>query len=457
MNQSIDALFPAHAAEVRRRTDLALSAHGFDAVAIYAGQAGYAFLDDHSYPFRVNPHFKQWAPLTDAPRSFVGYAPGARPLLCFHQPADYWHKPPDLPQGDWLDEYRLEVLRDPAAARNLLGLHGRRVAFVGEWQPEFEAWGFAAVNPEGLLRQLHYDRAVKTPYEIECLRRASAMAVRGHLAARDAFHAGASEFETHLAYCAAVGQREEELPYGNIVAYDEGAAVLHYQQLDPRRDRARRSFLIDAGAQFRGYAADITRTYARTEGDFADLVAGLDSVQRQLCDSVTRDADYRDLHLRAHALIAGLLRDAGIISVSPEEAVASGLSSVFFPHGIGHLLGLQVHDVAGLAADASGAEIPRPPGHPFLRLTRRLRPGFVVTIEPGLYFIDLLLDEARAGAHRERIRWDAVERLRPYGGVRIEDDVVCTTGAPENLTRDAWGQSPARGLSPISAGDPGSR
>jgi Xaa-Pro dipeptidase len=67
-----------------------------------------------------------------------------------------------------------------------------------------------------------------------------------------------------------------------------------------------------------------------------------------------------------------------------------------------------------------------------------LRPGFVVTIEPGVYFIDLLLDEARAGAHGPRIRWDAVERLRPYGGVRIEDDVVCTPGAPDNLTREAF-------------------
>jgi Xaa-Pro dipeptidase len=111
---------------------------------------------------------------------------------------------------------------------------------------------------------------------------------------------------------------------------------------------------------------------------------------------------------------------------------------VFFPHGIGHLLGLQVHDVAGLARDASGAEIPRPDGHPFLRLTRPLEPGFVVTIEPGLYFIGLLLDQARADDRGRRIRWDAVERLRPYGGIRIEDDVVCTAGTPENLTRDAF-------------------
>ena len=438
MHDDVDSLFPSHLAELRRRMDRALAAHGFDGIAIFSGAAGYSFLDDRTYPFRVNPHFAQWAPLADLQQSFIAYSPGAKPLICFHQPADYWHLPPALPSGGWLGEFRLEVLRDPAQARELLGLAGRRIAFVGEPQPEFADWGFAAANPAPLLHRLHYDRAVKTAYEIECMRRASGMAVRGHLAARAAFESGASEFETHLAYCAAVGQRDEELPYGNIIAYNESAAVLHYQHLDRRRGAARRSFLIDAGAQFRGYAADITRTYAAGEGEFADLVRGMDALQLELCAAVTSGTDYRDVHLLAHRRIAGLLRDAGIIDCGPEEALETGLSSVFFPHGVGHLLGLQVHDVAGLSRDASGAEIPRPEGHPFLRLTRRLEPGFVVTIEPGLYFIDLLLDAARAGVHRARIRWDAVDRLRPWGGIRIEDDVACTTGAPENLTRDAF-------------------
>jgi len=438
MHVDVDSLFPAHLAELRRRVDRALSAHGFDGIAIYSGAAGVSFLDDRSYPFRVNPHFAQWAPLTELQQSFIAYSPGTTPLLCFQQPADYWHLPPSLPNGEWLHEFRLEVLRDPRQARDLLGLAGRRIAFVGEWQPAFSDWGFAAINPAPLLHQIHYDRAAKTAYELECMRRASDMAVRGHVAARDAFESGASEFETHLAYCAAAGQRGEELPYGNIIAFNEGAAVLHYQHLDQRRGVVRRSFLIDAGAQFRGYAADITRTYAADRGEFAELVRGMDALQLELCAAVTSGTDYRDIHLLAHRGIARLLGDAGIIDCGPDEAVESGLSSVFFPHGIGHLLGLQVHDVAGLAGDASGTEIPRPEGHPFLRLTRTLEPGFVVTIEPGLYFIDLLLDAARSAAHGRRIRWAAVERLRPYGGIRIEDDVACTAGVPENLTRDAF-------------------
>jgi Xaa-Pro dipeptidase len=437
MAQDLDLLFQAHLAELARRTDAALAAHGFDAIAIYSGSASYSFLDDRTYPFRANPHFKHWVPLTDVQQSFVAYVPGDAPLLLFHQPADYWHKPPTLPTDAWVGRFRLEVLRDPAEACGRLPLGGRRVAFVGEWQATFDDWGFAATNPPGLLNQLHYDRAVKTPYELECLRRASVMAARGHLAARDAFRAGASEFEVHLAYCAAAGQREEALPYGNIIAFDEGAAVLHYQHLGRERGPGR-SFLIDAGAEFLGYAADITRTHAAQDGEFAALVAAMDSLQLRLCDAIRSGTDYREVHLLAHRLIGGLLGEAGIIDCPADEAVATGLTSVFFPHGIGHLLGLQVHDVAGLARDASGGEIPRPAGHPYLRLTRRLEPGFVVTVEPGIYFIDLLLDAARAGAHSRRIRWSAVERLRPYGGIRIEDDVACTSGTPENLTRDAF-------------------
>jgi Xaa-Pro dipeptidase len=256
--------------------------------------------------------------------------------------------------------------------------------------------------------------------------------------AEAAWRAGASEFEVHQAYCSAVGLQEQELPYGNIIAFGAGAAVLHYQQLQRERDVPRRTFLIDAGAQVRGYASDITRTYCDGDAEFGALIAAMDVLQRRLCDAIRAGTDYREVHLQAHWLVAGVLREAGVIGCSAETAVAEGVTREFFPHGSGHLLGLQVHDVAGFARDASGAEIPRPEGHPFLRLTRILEPGFVVTVEPGLYFIDLLLDEARGNEAGTHIRWDAVARLKPFGGIRIEDDVHCTSGAPENLTRDAF-------------------
>jgi Xaa-Pro dipeptidase len=438
MADSLDTEFAAHLEAVRARTDAALAAHRYDGLVIYSGRPRDHFLDDHAPPYKANPHFLWWAPLADAPDSFIHYVPGQRPRLVFHQPADYWHKPPALPTADWTRSFDVQVIRAPGEARALLGTAGRRLAFIGEWQAEFDAWGFAGANAKPLLDHLHFHRAVKTPYEVACMRAASSLGARGHVAAERAWRAGASEFEVHQAYCAATGLREQELPYGNIIAFGPGAAVLHYQELQRRRDVPRRSFLIDAGAQVRGYASDITRTYGDGDAQFGALVEAMDGAQRVLCDAIRAGTDYREVHLQAHWLIAGVLRRAGIVSCSQETAVAEGVSSVFFPHGIGHLLGLQVHDVAGFARDVSGAEIPRPAGHPFLRLTRVLETGFVVTVEPGLYFIDLLLEQARGDARERHIHWDAVERLKPFGGIRIEDDVLCTAGAPENLTRQAF-------------------
>jgi Xaa-Pro dipeptidase len=124
--------------------------------------------------------------------------------------------------------------------------------------------------------------------------------------------------------------------------------------------------------------------------------------------------------------------------MSPEAALASGVSSAFFPHGIGHGIGLQVHDVAGFAASDSGGSIAKPDGHPYLRLTRTLAPGMVVTIEPGIYFIDMLLDELKAKGLGDAVDWARVDAFKPFGGIRIEDDVACTEGAPINLTREAF-------------------
>jgi Xaa-Pro dipeptidase len=127
-----------------------------------------------------------------------------------------------------------------------------------------------------------------------------------------------------------------------------------------------------------------------------------------------------------------------VIRCSLDEALALELTSTFVPHGLGHLIGLQVHDVAGFAASEDGGRIERPEGHPFLRLTRVLGPGMGVTIEPGLYFIESLLARLRAADTGRHIDWTRVDALAPYGGIRIEDDVVCTEDAPENLSRDAF-------------------
>jgi len=433
--KSLGDLYGDHLREVTARADRALIAGGYDGIIIGSGSQRYLYLDDSTYPFKPNPRYRQWLP--DAtPDSFVVYQPGSRPKLVFHQPDDYWFLPPAIPEGYWVGQFDLIVVRSPAELRSHTGAKDRWAVLS---EPGLATEGLGDHDPQGVTAVLDYARAIKTPYEVECMAQATVAGVRAHRAAEHAFRAGASEYEIHLAYCRAAGAREEELPYNNIIAFGTHAAVLHYQVLDRVRPTDVQSFLIDAGAQHAGYACDITRTYAVARGEFEDLIRSLDVAQQKLVDRVRPGVDYRDIHLEAHRLIAGILVSHGIVSGTPQAAVETKLTSVFFPHGIGHLLGLMVHDAAGFMAGPQGGTREKPEGHPYLRLTRNLESGFAVTIEPGLYFIDTLLEQARADGRGREIDWKRVDALRPYGGIRIEDNVVAQAGGPRNLTREAFG------------------
>jgi Xaa-Pro dipeptidase len=433
MRKILGELYGEHLKGVLVTADRALVAGGYDGLIISSGTHVYYYLDDSTYPFRPNPRYRYWLP-DGTPDSFVVYRPGRRPQLVFHQPDDYWFLPPAAPEGYWVSHFDLSIVRSPAELRREAG--NARWAILGQPQPATE--GLGDHDPPAVVGPLDYARAAKSAYEVECMALATVAGVRAHRAAEKAFRSGATEYEVHLAYCEAAGAREEELPYNNIIAFDRHAAVLHYQVLERRRPPGVKSFLIDAGTQHAGYACDITRTYASEPGEFLDLIRSVDSVQQKLVDRVRPGADYRDIHLEAHRSLAGVLAMHGIVSGSPESVVESGVSSVFFPHGIGHLLGLMVHDAAGFAAAPSGGTREKPEGHPYLRLTRDLEAGFAVTIEPGIYFIDSLLEAARADGRGKSIDWKRVEALRPFGGIRVEDNVVARAGGPRNLTREAF-------------------
>ncbi len=434
-DSSIDQLYMPHLKTLTKRADTALAATGFDALVIRAGSPPVQFLDDQDYPFKVNPHFKAWVPIVDNPRCILIYRPGAKPTVLFYQPNDFWHKPGKLPQGAWVSALDWQVMADDAKADTHWAKLGRVAVIGGEASA---GSSHEALNPPELLARLHFDRAVKTEYELACMRRASELGALGHAAALAAFRNGRSEYSAHMSYLEACGQREEEMPYNNIVAYNENAAVLHYQHLERNTPQPLRSFLIDAGAQYRGYAADITRTYAAQPGLYADFIAALDEAQRKLCGEIVSGRDYRDVHLTAHRLLGDCMHAMKLITLPGQAALEAGVTGVFFPHGIGHLLGLQVHDVGGVMADVAGHERARPAGHPALRLTRMLEPGVVVTVEPGIYMIESLLAAAHADGRRAYINWTMVDELKPYGGIRIEDNVAATAGAPENMTRDAF-------------------
>jgi Xaa-Pro dipeptidase len=434
----LEASFSAYLQSVCDRSAHALEKTGFRSLLVHSGSLVPVFEDDRTYPFEAHAPFKVWAPLSDAPDCFVYFEPGKRPQLLFHSPQDYWYKPAAVPQAYWTRHFDIRLVTRVDEARKALPGNLQHTAYIGDVLPELTSWEVGAVNPAALMRRLDFVRAAKTPYELQCLREANRLGARGHRAAAQAFEAGASEFEIELAFLRACGLREQELPYNPIIALNDGGAVLHYQVLEKHAPAEPHSLLIDAGAEFGGYASDITRTYSLRDADFATLIRRMDEMQQALCAGIRAGVDWRDVHLRAHQLTAALLRDADITTCSADEAVVTGVSSVFLPHGIGHLLGLEVHDAGGFMRDAEGGDIPRPPGHPFLRLTRVLQEGFVVTMEPGIYFIDQLLNAARADSRAACINWSRVAELRRFGGIRIEDDLAVTATGCENLTREAF-------------------
>tara|TARA_R110002096_G_scaffold46751_10_gene125158 strand:+ start:12192 stop:13544 length:1353 start_codon:yes stop_codon:yes gene_type:complete len=441
-NPGLGALYASHIETLCSRHDHALEQAGASHAVIYSGNPHIAFLDDYQMPFNPNPHFISWVPLLELPFSYIVYTPGEKPRLIYFQPRDYWHVVPGEPQGYWTAYFDIRIVHDRKDIADHLPDAREKCIVIGEVTDDEIAFGIERINPNTAINILHYARGIKTAYEIEALRLSSYRGACGHQAAAAAFRDGRSEFDIHRAYCKAVSLTDNELPYTNIVALNEHGAVLHYTKLQRRAPATLRSFLIDAGAQVHGYASDITRTYAFSDTRFEALIARMDLLQQQIVDKVQAGVDYRELHIENHRLLAGLLVEAELASGDADTLLETGVTSAFFPHGLGHLLGLQVHDVGGFMENESGTTIDPPSGHPFLRLTRVLEADMVLTIEPGLYVIDMLLENLRGTPAEHHVNWSTVDWLRPFGGIRIEDNVRVMAGGQQNLTREAFANAP---------------
>lgn len=409
----------------------------FDGVVLHAGGEILVHRDDQPHLFRQDFNFARLAPLP-GPDHLAVVRPGQKAKLIRVVPQDYWYEAPAEPavRLDHLFDY-VEV----AEVEDAIAEAGETesCAFLGEDFEIATALGVDedAVEPETLMASIDWDRAYKTGWEAECVREAAKKAARGHAAVREGAAAGLSERELHHAYGAAAGLVESEVPYPNIIGWNEHGAVLHYQSKDSDRPKDARVLLIDAGASHLGYACDVTRTWAQPAagGLFNQLLDGMEQLQRELVAGVGDQVEYIDLHARTHEGIAGILVEAGILRGSIEEVLDRRLTLPFMPHGLGHHLGLQVHDVAGHQVDPAGTHMDPPAQHPFLRTTRRLEKGHLVTIEPGLYFIPMLLAPVRESEHAGNVDWDKIEALIGCGGIRIEDDVLVTAEGNEDLTR----------------------
>jgi Xaa-Pro dipeptidase len=284
-------------------------------------------------------------------------------------------------------------------------------------------------------------RVIKSPEELELLRYVNAISSAAHVELMRRCRAGLMEYQLEAAFLHEVYARGgcRFTAYTCICGCGPNSAVLHYGHQGAPNDRALRDgdmFLNDSGAQYHGYASDITCSYP-VNGRFTPeqrlvyetVLAANRAVQR----AMRPGTPWPEMHRLAERVIAERLRDAGLLRGSTEELAAHHVPALFMPHGLGHLMGLDVHDVGGYPEGTARID---EPGIRSLRCGRKLEAGMVITVEPGIYFIDALLEPALADPVQSRyLVAEAIQRFRSFGGVRIEDNVAVTVDGCENLTR----------------------
>jgi Xaa-Pro aminopeptidase len=402
---------------VERRRDRVAARWGLadEIVLVRAGTPVPIEGSDQYHPFRVHPEFQYLTGLehpdavlafdaTD--RSWELFAPRLRPDQLV------WEAEPP-PVGRPLAE-----LDDWLGAR--AGRRHRRAGAGGE--PELSV----AVAET----RLHKDDA-----ELDALRRAARMSEVGYAWLFAETRAGMTEREVQIGLEAGFFRAgAPRTAYDSIVASGPNGAVLHFLPT-ARRIEPGDLLLVDAGASCDGYASDVTRTMVvgaeptDVQTFLWQLVLRTHELSIEQCRPGT---EWREVHLAAARTIGTGLIELGLLRGGIDELVSSGAVALFFPHGLGHLIGLTVHDAGGYPP---GRERSSHPQLRYLRTDRPLEAGMITSVEPGVYFIDALLGDPDVRArHAEHVVWDNVDPLRGVGGIRIEDDVHVTDGDPEVLS-----------------------
>ena len=282
--------------------------------------------------------------------------------------------------------------------------------------------------------QFTHARRPKDGAQLDRIRAAAAATAAGFKAAGEMMRSGVTErelqIEIEVSFTRAGGTRTG---YDTIVGIGPHSAVLHFSPTE-RAAKDGDLILIDAGAEVRRYTADVTRTYVvgKPRGIAKDLYAIVIEAEERAIARCVVGAEWRDIHLRCAVEMTAGLVSLGLMRGDAESLVESEAHLLFFPHGIGHMVGLGVRDAGGTLPGRPKSQTPSLKN---LRTDLPLQPGYVMTVEPGLYFIPALLnDPARRVRFKDAVAWDKVDPLIGTGGIRIEDNILITDGAPESLT-----------------------
>ena len=409
-------------------------------VFIQGAETMYRYDTDYEFPFRQESNFWYLTGVNEAECSLVlDLKKEEYHLFVPERDAQYavWHGYVKTKE-QYLEEYQpdhlhyrndiLKVLNE-LKPETVYCIDDEQAEFVEDLNRDFN------VETEALVDALTYCRVLKTDWELDQLREACRVNDLAYLEVMKSIKPGMYEYEMKAIFNKV--QIENGLmqdAYNGIFASGVNASILHYV-VNNSMIKDGDLFLMDSGFECNGYASDYTRTFPANgkytevqKGIYNSVLAGMDKV----LDSIKPGVKMEDLHLLAARTMMEGLKDMGIVKGSIDDMMEENIFALFFPHGLGHFLGLDTHDVGGYP---KGVDRIERPGIKFLRARRELLPGMVVTIEPGIYFVPAVLKPAIADPEKNRfLNTEKVESLLGFGGVRIEDDIIVTDNGIENMT-----------------------
>ncbi|PNF40651.1 Xaa-Pro dipeptidase [Cryptotermes secundus] len=285
-------------------------------------------------------------------------------------------------------------------------------------------------------------RVIKSDLELKVLRYVNKISSDAHIHVMRTVRAGMMEYQaeaTFLNYVYLVGGCRH-VAYTCICTSGDNGSILHYGHAGAPNDRCINDgdmCLFDMGASYCGYTSDITCSFpvsGKFTKDQAVIYNAVLKANMAVMNAAKPGVSWVDMHTLANRVLLAELRDAGLLQGDVDEMMKAGLGAIFQPHGLGHFMGLDTHDVGGYLEGTPSR--PTEPGLNRLRTARVLEKGMVITIEPGCYFSDVLLDKALANPEQAKFMVpEEIERFRNFGGVRIEDDVIITEDGVENMTK----------------------
>ncbi|KAL1506244.1 hypothetical protein ABEB36_005640 [Hypothenemus hampei] len=371
------------------------------------------------------------------PRYPEEYAVWMGPLL---QPNDFTKKY-GIPNVYYVDE--LPAILGNLNRGRLLRLKGLNTDSGLTAKPAvFEGIEKFTLDDETLFPVIADLRVYKTEQEISVIKYVVAVSSYAHRQVMKKIKPGNYEYQGESIFLNACYEKGgcRHVSYTCICGAGSNGAILHYGHAGAPNDSPIKNgqiCLFDMGANYYGYCADITCSFP-SNGKFTPdqklVYEAVLNANRAVLKAGKPGVSWVDMHILANKVVLEDLKKGGLLQGNVDEMLEAGLGAIFQPHGLGHLLGLDVHDVGGYLKGQP--ERPQKPGVNKLRTARVLEKGMVLTIEPGCYFIDPLLDKALSEPNLKKFLVpEVIQRFRNFGGVRIEDNVLVTDNGLEDLTR----------------------